>query len=73
MTQLEILELAREGIMHRMGAAIQAEARAVVNIIPGTSTGEAIVSYWRDYYAALNREMQKLEKLIDAEKAKAEG
>lgn len=73
MTQLEILELAREGIMRRMGAAIQEEARAVVNIIPGTSTGEAIVSYWRDYYAALNREMQKLEKLVDAEKAKAEG
>lgn len=73
MTPLEILELAREGIMHRMGAAIQEEARAVVNIVPGTSTGEAIVAYWRDYYAALNRDMHKLEKLIDAEKAKTEG
>lgn len=73
MTQLEILELAYEGAIARHTAATKAYIKAVINAVPGSSSGEAAKTYWNDTSREIHGKMAELFELLEVEKAKPPG
>ena len=73
MTRLEILELALLGTAYNLSVANKEYVKAIINAIPGSSTGAAQKQYYSTVCRRIEQQREEILRLIAAEKERAEG